>query len=37
MEALKIVTPTDLHMILFSIIQIELGSQTKFKNQDLVF
>lgn len=36
MELLKIVSPTDLHIILFPIIQIELGSQAKFKNQDLV-
>lgn len=30
------VSPTDLHMILFSSIQIELGSQAEFKNQDIV-
>lgn len=35
MEILKI-SPTDLHMILFSIIQTELGSQAEFKNQELV-
>lgn len=36
MEGLKMISPTYLHIMLFCIIQIELGSQTEFKNQDLV-
>lgn len=36
MELLKTISLTDLHIILFPIIQIDLGSQAKFKNQDLV-
>lgn len=36
MKGLKMISPTCLHMMLFCIIEIELGSQTEFKNQDVV-